>query len=108
VNIPANPDFSSLNLAMAVQLIAYEIRLALGAGGVSDRPRQLAPAIEMERLYEHFNDVMLETGFLDPDNPRYLMRRIRLLINRADPDQNEVNILRGFLAAIDKYNRRHD
>ncbi|MBT8143938.1 MAG: RNA methyltransferase, partial [Gammaproteobacteria bacterium] len=48
VNIPANPDFSSLNLAMAVQLIAYEIRLALGAGGVSDRPRQLAPAIEME------------------------------------------------------------
>ena len=102
VNIPANEAFSSLNLAMAVQLIGYEIRLATHATEAAETPRDLPSAAEMERLYDHFNEVMLETGFLDPEHPRYLARRVRLLVNRATPDQNEVNILRGFLASIQK------
>ena len=57
---------------------------------------------EMQYLYRHLEAVMLATGFLNPDNPRHLMRRLKRLFNRARPDQNEVNILRGILAAIEK------
>ncbi len=111
LHIAANPDYGSLNLAMAVQLVGYELRVAADAGGPGRPVRTLAPAEEMERLYEHLNRVMLATEFLDPEHPRYLMRRMRLLINRAEPDQNEVNILRGFLASIERgagYNRKDD
>lgn len=100
IHIPTDPDYASLNLAMAVQVLAYELRVAAGAPGQEQEPgRDMPGAAELERLYEHLGTVMLQTGFLDPDNPRYLMRRMRLLLNRARPDQNEVNILRGFLAA---------
>ena len=64
------------------------------------RIRTPAPAQEMERFYQHLQEVLLDLGFLNPSNPRHLMRRLRRLYGRALPDQNEVNILRGILAAM--------
>ena len=101
VNIPANPEYASLNIAAAVQVLAYELLLArdtVAAPAETDSP--LATAEEMERLYEHLEQAALETGFLDPENPKHLMRRLRRLFNRAQPDQNEVHILRGLLSAL--------
>ncbi|MDX1696804.1 MAG: RNA methyltransferase [Thiohalobacterales bacterium] len=101
VQIPANPDYSSLNLAAAVQIICYEIFLA-DSGSVGDDgadTRQAVPADEMERFYAHLEQTLTQLGFLDPANPRQLMRRLRRLYNRARPDENEVNILRGMLTA---------
>ena len=101
VQIPANPDYSSLNLAAAVQIICYEIFLA-DSGDVDDDgadTRQAVPADEMERFYAHLEQTLTQLGFLDPANPRQLMRRLRRLYNRARPDENEVNILRGMLTA---------
>lgn len=102
VNIPANPEYSSLNLAAAVQVLCYELMLARAAApAAADAPdTPLATADEMERLYEHLESAALETGFLDPAKPKHLMRRLRRLFNRAQPDQNEVNILRGLLSAL--------
>ena len=101
VHIPGNPDYSSLNLAAAVQIICYEIYVAsLGAGLPGAQQAHAAvTAGEMERLYEHLEQTLVELDFLDPDNPRQLMRRLRRLFNRAEPDENEVNILRGMLSA---------
>ena len=102
LTIPTNPDFSSLNLAMAVQVVTYEIR----AAQATRRPEYeadvpLATSGEMERFYDHLERVLRDVEFLDPDNPRHLMRRLRRLFIRARPDQNEVNILRGILAAVE-------
>lgn len=101
VQIPANPEYGSLNLAAAVQIISYEILVA------HEQPRQVvdvpdyvpANAGEMERFYQHLEETLVGLDFLDPDNPRQLMRRLRRLYNRARPDENEVNILRGMLSA---------
>lgn len=102
VRIPSNPDYSSLNLAAAVQVLCYELRMAAdlaedAADGVISLP---APAEEMERFYQHLQEVLLALGFLNPANPRHLMRRLRRLYGRALPDQTEVNILRGMLSAV--------
>jgi tRNA (cytidine32/uridine32-2'-O)-methyltransferase len=81
---------------------SYELRLAaLGAGGTEEAAIDLADHGEMERFYVHLESVLLELGFLDPDNPRHLMRRLRRLFSRARPDRNELNILRGILAAVE-------
>jgi tRNA (cytidine32/uridine32-2'-O)-methyltransferase len=101
VNIPSNPDYSSLNIAAAVQVLGYESMLARGAvPAVGESEEPPATAEEMEKLYEHIESAALDTGFLDPANPKHLMRRIRRLFNRARPDQNEVHILRGLLSAL--------
>jgi len=101
VNIPANPDYASLNIAAAVQVLAYELLLARGvASAPLESDSTPATAEDMERLYEHLEQAALETGFLDPKNPKHLMRRLRRLFNRAQPDQNEVHILRGLLSAL--------
>jgi tRNA (cytidine32/uridine32-2'-O)-methyltransferase len=101
VNIPSNPDYSSLNIAAAVQVLGYESMLARGALPVAGESEETpATADEMEKLYEHIESAALETGFLDPANPKHLMRRIRRLFSRARPDQNEVHILRGLLSAL--------
>lgn len=104
LGIPAEPAFSSLNLAMAVQVVCYELRLAAAnpaAGAVPTREVPLASQAELERFYAHLEQVLGASGFLDPANPRYLMRRLRRLFARAEPDMNEINILRGILAALD-------
>lgn len=104
LTIPTNPDFASLNLGMAVQVLTYELR---AAGIDRDRPEYepdapLATNEDMEHFYEHLENVLRDIRFLDPDNPRHLMRRLRRLFVRARPDQNEVNILRGILTAVDR------
>ena len=105
VHIPANPDFSSLNIAAAVQIIAYEIRVASlqvqpGVDGEGDEERvPLATMEEMEQFYEHLWQTVIDIGFVDPAKPRLLARRLRRLFNRARLDKNEFNMLRGMLAA---------
>lgn len=103
LTIPTNPDFSSLNLAMAVQVLTYELRAAQSEPPPeysADAP--LATSGELEHFYEHLERVLTDLHFLDPDNPRHLMRRLRRLFIRARPDQNEVNILRGILTAVER------
>lgn len=101
VQIPTGRTYRSLNLAAAVQIISYEIQLAHGGGDdVRDSPRHKpVSADEMERFFKHLEQVLVELDFLDRENPRLLMRRLRRLFNRARPDANEVNILRGILTA---------
>lgn len=102
VTIPTAGDYASLNLAMAVQVISYEIMLATRAGA----PAQPAPEVpyatsdEMTRLYEHVERVLEDIDFRDRTGGGYLMARIRRLFNRAHLDQNEMNILRGILTAV--------
>lgn len=110
LTIPTDPGFSSLNLAMAVQVFAYEIRVAsmLDEGPVFDIEAPPASSDEMERFYEHLENVLRDIRFLDPDNPRHLMRRMRRLFVRARPDKNEVNILRGILTAVERTRKDDD
>lgn len=101
--IPANPEYSSLNLAAAVQLLCYELRLALLA--VPSAPTfsgggMPATHDEVEGLLAHLEAMAVESGFLDPDNPRRLMLRMRRLFARAVLEKEEVNILRGLLASF--------
>ena len=108
LRIPANPEYASLNLAMAVQLVAYETWRARGAQYVQQPPAMaLASAAEMERLFTHLQQVMDEVGFRDrTPGGTSLMNRIRRFMHRAELDQNEVNILRGILTAVQQ-KRRH-
>ena len=103
LSIPADPGFSSLNLAMAVQVICYELRLATLPAPVVELP-EIPPATteEMEHFYRHLEAVLTRSGFLDPDNPRTLMRRLRRLFIKSAPDRNEINILRGILTAFER------
>lgn len=101
LQIPANPDYGSLNLAAAVQVVAYELRLAAGAD-ISPVPASVpVPRSDMEGLYRHWRAVLTASGFLDPAEPRILMRRLRRLFDRAAPDRVELNILRGALRSLD-------
>ncbi len=103
LHIPANPDFSSLNLAAAVQVATYELRMAsLGAETVAAEPGDYASADELESFYRHLEQTLIAVGFLDPDNPRHVMRRLRRLYNRARVERVEVNILRGILTETQK------
>jgi TrmH family RNA methyltransferase len=103
VRIPASDAYSSLNLAAAVQVICYELFAAHvtreALVGDADTDHSPVGADEMELFYEHLERTLVELGFLDPANPRQLMRRLRRLFNRARPDENEMNILRGILTA---------
>jgi tRNA/rRNA methyltransferase len=103
VRIPANPDYPSLNLAAAVQVLAYELRMAaLGAPPPTAPEFPLATLDDMERFYEHLEQTLLRTGFLDPYNPKRLMPRLRRLFSRARLEREEVNILRGILGSLSK------
>jgi tRNA/rRNA methyltransferase len=105
--IPADTRYSSLNLAAAVQVVAYEIRMAaLVPLAPASTVSELAPAEELERLYEHFELSLRDTGFLDPGKPKRLMERLRRLFGRAALEREEVNILRGMLTAWDEHAAR--
>jgi TrmH family RNA methyltransferase len=109
LRIPANPDYASLNIAMAAQLIAYEIRMAQHEPGMYLAPREapLATPEQMERFYTHLQQVMDEVGFRDRTQlGTSLMGRIRRLYTRAELDGNEVNILRGLLTAVQSKRRK--
>ncbi len=118
VNIPASPTYSSLNLAMAVQVICYELRMAFLALAPEEAKHLMAPVLnpmstgwdealanvaEVEGFLSHLEQTLIRTEFHDPNKPRQLMARLRRLFQRAHLDQMEVNILRGILSSIDKY-----
>lgn len=109
VTIPANPEYPSLNLASAVQVLAYELRQSALAGEPEAGEGEAAGAPvtqdQLDLLYRHLEEVLVEIRFLDPANPRLLMRRLRRLFNRAGLDQNELNILRGILTEVQRSRR---
>lgn len=122
LRIPCNPDFSSLNLGSAVQVVAYELSQALesvplgppqrmagkwkpaseskdaDADAVAETP---ATSEQMQHFFEHLDRVMIGTGFLDPDNPRYLRRRLRRYFESNRPSEDELSIFRGILTSVE-------
>jgi TrmH family RNA methyltransferase len=111
LTIPTGDEYTSLNLAMAVQVIAYELRLALrDRAGAEQRdgagPVPLASAGDMEKLYAQLEQVLGEIDFPDRTGSGHLMARLRRLFQRAVLDQNEMNILRGILTAVQGKRRR--
>jgi tRNA/rRNA methyltransferase len=105
-SIPANPEYSSLNLAAAVQVFAYELRMAAMAPAPIQPPRERATHEQVEGFYAHLERTMAETGFFDPQHPKKLMPRVRRLFARAELEPEEVNILRGILKALGRTGRR--
>jgi tRNA/rRNA methyltransferase len=103
INIPANPEFTSLNLASAVQVMAYELRMAFIDN--KDSPAtigSLANFNDLELFYAHLEQLMIVSDFLDPQKPKLLMQRIRRLFARARLEKEEVQVLRGILTALGK------
>jgi tRNA/rRNA methyltransferase len=102
LSIPTNPKFGSLNLGAAVQLIAYEWRLALGAYAVQEAtaPPVRADAAQVGGMLTHLEQALVAIGFLDPQAPKKLMPRLNSLFNRADLTQEEIHILRGVAKAM--------
>jgi tRNA/rRNA methyltransferase len=105
--IPADPEFPSLNVAAAVQVMAYELRIAAhGETMPDDKARERATHEEVERFHEHLERSMLESGYLNPEHPTKLMPRLRRLFNRAQLEKDEVSILRGVIKALSAPKRR--
>ncbi len=106
VNIPANPEFSSLNVAAAVQVMAYE--LVAAAENFVPRVPQIEPATHerLEGLYAHLEKTLFEIGFFTTQNPARLMQRLRRLYSRTRLEDEEINILRGMLTVATEYNAR--
>lgn len=109
LHIPSNPDFSSLNLAQAVQIIAYELRMRYlnPSAQVETNATILATSEEIEQFYQHLEKVLIQIDFLKPSNPRKLLQRLRRLFNRARLEKTEVNILRGILTHVESNRDAH-
>ena len=98
VHIPANPDYSSLNLASAVQILSYELRCAMPEQGVPENvPQELARHDDLELFYRELERTLVAIGFLNLAAPRRLMTRLRRLYSRAQLEKEELNILMGIL-----------
>lgn len=113
VHIPTNPDFSSLNIAAAVQVLCYEMRVAaledvsetaeVGAGKWGVKwDYELAPHDDLERFFDHLKQSLVDIGFLDPNTPKQLMTRLRRMFQRTALDTMEVSMMRGILAAVQR------
>lgn len=113
LHIPTNQEYSSLNVAAAVQIIAYECRVAWLAlqsekhdstelSYDSDDGNEGVIASDMEGYYQHLEKAMINSGFLDPEKPKHLMARIRRLYGRIRLERSEMNILRGMLSSFEK------
>ena len=103
VMIPANPGYSSLNLAAAVQVMCYELRLAAIAPGAPPAPENPPAGFEeIRRFYEHLEAAVTQSGFLDPAHPKRLMPRLRRLFDRIRLERDEVSLLRGMLKTFSK------
>lgn len=115
VHIPTNPDFSSLNIAAAVQVMCYEMRMTaleetsadevsankVGQWGV-EWDYEVAPHGDVERFFDHLKDSLVDIGFLDPNTPKQLMTRLRRMFQRTALDTMEVGMMRGILAAVQR------
>src|ERR1700674_3037176 len=108
-HIPANPEYSSLNIAAAVQVLSYELRMA---AGLADLPATTGGALasfeEVERFYAHLEGTLAEVRFLDPAHPKRLMTRLRRIFGRVRLEHEEVQILRGVLKMISRAVRRDE
>jgi tRNA/rRNA methyltransferase len=102
LSIPTDPQFGSLNLAAAVQLIAYDWRQALGGFGAApaELPRPVADAQSLAGMLQHLEQALVAVDFLDPAAPKKLMPRLNQLFNRAAPSDEEIHILRGVAKAM--------
>lgn len=111
VCIPANPEYSSLNLAMAVQVICYEVRLACLAlqNQQSQEDTVIYPTnAQMESFYQHLEQTLNQTGFIIKQHPGVVMTKLRRLFTRARPEEAEYNILRGILTSVQRFNAASD
>ena len=107
LQIPTAPDYGSLNLAAAIQVIAYEWRMALGGfGAPRAEPAPAADAQAVAGLLRHWEQSLVDIGFLDPAAPKKLMPRLNQLFNRAQPTPEEVHILRGVAKAMSEAAKR--
>ncbi|TPD54311.1 MAG: RNA methyltransferase [Thalassolituus maritimus] len=110
VHIPTDENFSSLNVAQAIQVMAYEMRLALTDVENAESEQRwgvdwdypMATHDQLNGMLQHMEQTLVEIGFLDPNTPKQLMTRVRRLFQRAAPDRMEINILRGMLAAVQR------
>lgn len=108
VHIPSNPDYSSLNLATAVQVLSYEIRMGSLADAEGNLPslqewdQPPVTADDLEYFHEHLAQTMADLDFYDPNNPKQLLTRMRRLFNRVRMDEMEVSILRGLLSSVQR------
>lgn len=109
VHIPTNPDYSSLNIASAIQILSYECRLATlkqeqnpDIENTTKDKDEWVNADELESYYKHLETVLVDIDFINPDNPRYLIPRLRRLYSRSGITRSEMNILRGILTSIQK------
>ena len=104
INIPSNPDYSSLNLSQAAQVLAYECRLAATGDTVEERGvgfhGDAASVAQVDGMYAHLEEALVAIGFLDANNPKKLMPRLKRLFSRTQLELEEVNILRGIARAI--------
>jgi|TARA_B110000503_G_scaffold65078_1_gene102339 tRNA (cytidine32/uridine32-2'-O)-methyltransferase len=122
INIPTGEAYSSLNLAMAVQVLCYEVLQAslavkhevsspeIGSPEISQRDvdnwdMAYATSDAVEHLFKHLEETLVQVEFHDPENPRQLLTRLRRMFNRIRLDEMEVNILRGFLTSVNKLGR---
>jgi len=106
IHIPVDPDFFSLNLASAVQVVTYELRMRLANTKIEQPPEPgeyPAPADVMEGFFSHLEKTLIKVGYMNPENPRHLMPRLRRLFHRAEPTGNEINIMRGILKSFSNY-----
>lgn len=114
--IPANEGYPVLNVAAAIQVICYELRMAVLAqqggtadpGGMQDWDEPLVSAEDMERFLKHFEETLLDIDFFDPTNPKQLLTRARRLFLRTRMDRLEMNLLRGVLSTVQKRLRQPD
>ncbi|MGC9456175.1 MAG: RNA methyltransferase [Halothiobacillaceae bacterium] len=101
LHIPASSEYGSLNIAAAIQVVSYELRMAALAGkaALPEGPEP-APVAQLEGYLEQLREALESVDFLDPQNPRHLIRKLRALYLRAGPSENEINILRGIVSAL--------
>lgn len=104
VVIPANPEYSSLNLAASVQVLSYELRCAAQMDSITSATPETMPASHenMELFYTHLEQTLIDLDFYDPAKPKRLIHRLHRMFNRLQPDDAELNILRGILGAAQK------
>lgn len=114
VCIPANPDYSSLNLAAAVQTLCYEVRMAylnLSRGQYPENhpeDTEYPLSEDLEGFYSHLEQTLIKTNFIIAKHPGMVMAKLRRLYNRSRPETQELNILRGILASVDKMIKKRD
>ena len=112
LKIPANPDYSSLNLAMAVQIVCYEARMAwLSQENYADHEplsKNYPENQHIDLFYEHLQQLLQQSGFLRAKHPGQIMNKIRRLFNRAHIEQEELHILRGILTALERLNQQRN